>query len=257
MAAACRFQLLAQAAGNSKMEAWSIVDSQGPTVESLTLRNPHWEALTSDTRDLFALLSHLKLTARFYLAGGTGLAIHFGHRLSADLDFFCEKTGAVNSQERAQLRQALDDPTLNIVFDQDATFVANWHDVGVSFFRLNQYPLVKPTFIVKGIRLASVEEIGAMKLAAVIDRGTRRDLVDLYFILQHVSLESIFQVAAKKYARVRTFAASAVRGMAYFEDAEALPMPRMIDKTSWPKMRKFLESRALEAGRQHLGDLWG
>lgn len=222
----------------------------------LTLQAPHWEALTADTREVFKLLSRLEVTKRFYLAGGTGLAIHLGHRFSADLDFFCEEIDAVSSDERAKLRQALDDPTLNIIFDKDATFVANWHTVGVSFFRLNMYPLVTPTFDVDGVRLASLEEIGAMKLAAVIDRGIRKDLVDLYYILQNVSLDDLFRVAAKKYARVRTFATSAIRGLAYFEDAETLPMPQMIDKTPWAKMRKLLETKALEAGRKHLGDLW-
>jgi predicted nucleotidyltransferase component of viral defense system len=224
-------------------------------VGQLKLDHPHWEALTSDTREVFGLLGRLKLTGRFYLAGGTGLAIHLGHRISVDLDFFCEEVDAVNPSERASLRKALDGPTLNITFDKDATFVATWRNVGVSFFRLNQYPLVTPTVDLKGVRLASVAEIGAMKLAAVIDRGTRKDLIDLYFVLQHVALDEVFGVAAKKYPRVRTFATSAVRGLAYFEDAQALPMPRMIDKTSWAEMRKFLGGKALEAGRKHLGGL--
>ena len=118
------------------------------------------------------------------------------------------------------------------------------------------YPLVQPTLDVEGVKLASVEEIGAMKLAAVIDRGTRKDLVDLYYILQKVSLDDIFRVAATKYAHVPTFATSAVRGLAYFDDAESLPMPKMIEKTPWTKMKKFLEKKALEAGRKRLGDLW-
>ena len=59
-----------------------------------------------------------------------------------------------------------------------------------------------------------------------------------------------------KYARVRTFPVSATRALAYFDDAEALPMPRMIDRTPWSKMKRFLEHQALEAGRQHLHDLW-
>jgi hypothetical protein len=238
------------------MEAGEITYPEGPAVGPLTVKKPHWEALTSKTRDVFEILRRLELTRRFYLAGGTGLAIHLGHRISVDLDFFCQAADGVNSDERSVLRQALDHPTLDIVFDKDGTFVANWQKVGVSFFRLNTYPLVAPTFDVKGVKLASVEEIGAMKLAAVIGRGTRKDLVDLYYILQHVSLESVFQLAAKKYVRVRTFGTSAVRGLAYFEDAESLPMPRMIDKTSWAKVRRFLEAQALEAGRQNLGQLW-
>jgi predicted nucleotidyltransferase component of viral defense system len=109
---------------------------------------------------------------------------------------------------------------------------------------------------VKNVPLASVEEIGAMKLAALINRGTRKDMVDLYFILHSVSLDSIFQVAAVKYAKVRSFPVSAIRALSYFEDAESLPMPQMIDKTSWSKMKKFLETKAIEAGRKRLENLW-
>ena len=86
--------------------------------------------------------------------------------------------------------------------------------------------------------------------------GTRKDLVDLYFILQQVPLENLFRVAAVKYVRVRTFAISATRGLAYFEDAEVPPMPRMLDRTPWLEMKRFLEHQAMEAGRKHLEDLW-
>ncbi len=84
-----------------------------------------------------------------------------------------------------------------------------------------------------------------MKLAAIIDRGTRKDLIDLYYILQIVSLDELFQIAAHKYSRVRTFALNAVRGLAYFEEAETLPMPQMLEKTPWSKMKKFLESKTI------------
>jgi len=184
------------------------------------------------------------------------LAIHFGHRFSADLDFFSSDANSVGPDERSTLRAVLNDPTLSITYDKDSTFVVTWRNVGVSFFRLNLYPLVTLPLSVDNVPLASVEEIGAMKLAAIIDRGTRKDLVDLYYILQMVSLETLFQVAAIKYAKVRTFPVSAIRALAYFEDADSLPMPRMVDKTSWAKMKKFLETKAIEAGRKKLADLW-
>ena len=221
-----------------------------------TLMQPHWEALTPLTQDVFRLAARLPLMDDFYLAGGTGLALHLGHRFSVDLDFFSSDAGAVGREARDALRQMFDDPSLAITHDTDGTFVAASRGVGVSFFRLPLYPLVAPTVDVEGIHLASLEEIGAMKLAAAIDRGTRKDMVDLYFILRQTPIERIFEVAAVKYARVRTFAISAVRGLAYFEDAERLPMPRMIDPTPWPKMKKFLEQQAVEAGRQQLEMLW-
>lgn len=225
-------------------------------MELVTLAKPHWEALTAETRNAFHLVSGLPFVQRFYLAGGTGLALHLGHRFSVDLDLFSPDSDAVGPDERAVLRNALEEPSLAITYDADMTFVANWRGVGISFFRLSLYPLVQPPLLLDGVPIASLAEIGAMKLAAIIDRGTRKDLVDLYTILQHVSLDDLFQVAAVKYARVRTFAISATRALAYFDDAEALPMPRMLDRTPWTKMKRFLERQAVEVGSKRLHDLW-
>jgi hypothetical protein len=225
-------------------------------MEFVTLPQPHWEALTAETQNAFHLLSKLPFIRRYYLAGGTGLALHLGHRFSVDLDLFSPERDAVGPDERAVLRNALEDPSLAITYDTDMTFVANWRGVGVSFFRLSLYPLVQPPLLLDGIPTASLAEIGAMKLAAIIDRGTRKDLVDLYYILQRVSLDDLFQVAAVKYARVRTFAISATSALAYFADAEALPMPQMLDRTPWTKMKRFLERQAVDAGNKRLHDLW-
>jgi hypothetical protein len=222
----------------------------------ITLANPHWEALTAETRLAFARAASLPFIRQFYLAGGTGLALHLGHRFSVDLDFFSPAPDAVGPEVRTVLRETLDDPTLSITHDKEGTFVATWRGVGLSFFRLPLYPLIQQPFLVDGVLVATVEEIGAMKLAAIIDRGTRKDLVDLYYILQKEPLERLFAVAASKYARVRTFAISATRALAYFDDAEALPMPLMIDRTPWATMKRFLEHQAMEAGRKHLEDLW-
>ena len=218
----------------------------------VTLANPHWEALTPETRQAFCRAAGLPFIGQFYLAGGTGLALHLGHRFSVDLDFFSPAPDAVGPEVRATLREALADLTLSIAHDRDATFVAVWRGVGVRFFRLGLYPLVQQPVVLDGVPVATVEEIGVMKLAATIGRGTRKDLIDLYYILQQVEVERLFEVAAVKYAHVRAFAISATRALAYFDDAETLPMPMMIDRTPWKTMKRFLERQALEAGRKHL-----
>lgn len=221
-----------------------------------SISNPHWDALTPTTRQALKQVGRLAFINDFYLAGGTGLALHLGHRFSIDLDFFSADASAVSPDQRDTLRILLDDPSLVITYDSDGTFAASWRGVGISFFRLALYPLVQEPLLVEGICLATIQEIGAMILAAIIDRGTRKDLVDLYYILQSISLEQAFKVASVKYAHVHSFPVSAVRALAYFTDAETLPMPRMLDRTPWSKMKKFLEYQAMEAGRMRLGDLW-
>lgn len=222
----------------------------------MALLTPHWEALTPKTREAFYLSAGLPFIQRYYLAGGTGLALHLGHRFSIDLDFFSPASDSVGPDERAAMQTVFSDPSLTITHDKDMTFVATWQGVGVSFFRLAFYPLVQEPLLLEGMPVATVEEIGAMKLAAIMARGTRKDYVDLYFILQRAPLERLFAVAAVKYAKVRTFAISAVRALTYFGDAEATPMPQMIKRTSWIAVKRFLEREALQAGRQHLEDFW-
>jgi predicted nucleotidyltransferase component of viral defense system len=220
------------------------------------LASIHWEALTPNTRAAFRKTAKFSNIQSYYLAGGTGLALHLGHRYSIDLDFFSPDPHSVSASEREELRELFRDRSLTITHDKDSTFVASWRKVGISFFRVALYPLVETPLEIEGVPLATIPEIGAMKLAAVIDRGTRKDLVDLFYILQIVPIEKIFRVAARKYARVRTFPISAIRGLAYFDEAETKAMPEMIDKTPWRTMKKFLEQQALEAGRKKLGKYW-
>jgi hypothetical protein len=128
----------------------------------ITLANPHWEALTPETQQAFYKAASLPFISQFYLAGGTGLALHLGHRFSVDMDFFSPAPDAVGPDIRAVLRETLDDPTLSITHDKDATFVATWRGVGISFFRLQLYPLAQQPVLVEGVPVATVEEIGAM-----------------------------------------------------------------------------------------------
>lgn len=142
----------------------------------MALLNPHWRALTPATRDAFHLAASLPFIQRYYLAGGTGLALHLCHRRSVDVDFFSPAADAVGPDERAVLRTVFDDPTLSIVHDKDMTFVATWRGVGVSFFRLELYPLVQEPLSLDGVPVATVEEIGLGRQALEAGRQRLEDL---------------------------------------------------------------------------------
>lgn len=217
---------------------------------------PHWEALTPKTRKAFHVCAQLPFIGDFYLAGGTGLALHIGHRFSVDLDFFTAQANRVDTKFRSLLKRKFRDPTLELTHDKDATFVCKWQGVGISFFELSWHPLIERPIELDGIRIASIRDIGALKLSAAIDRPSRKDLVDLYFILQRVPLEDLFRVAAKKYPLVPSFPVMALLALAYFDDADKLAMPQMLDPTPWPHMKKFLQHQALEGGRKHFEKFW-
>lgn len=215
--------------------------------------NIHWEALTTETRELFHQIAQLPFISDFYLGGGTGLALQIGHRFSVDLDFFSDSPGAVGESQRKTILNVLKEESyLQITWDKDGTFVANWNNVGISLFRLDQHPLVKIPVLIQDIRVASIEEIGARKLAAILSRGTRKDYIDLYFILQQTSLAHLFEVAAIKYPYNVAFPTFAVRALSYFDDAEAEPMPRMIKMVNWEQVKTYLDEQSIGIGRKQL-----
>ena len=213
----------------------------------------HWETLTDETRELYQLVSNIPFISQYYLAGGTGLALQIGHRFSADLDFFSDSPGAVGEDQRKSILNFLkEEPSLKITWDKEGTFVATWRNVGVSFFRLDLHPLINPPIIIDKIKVANIEEIGAEKLAAILSRGTRKDYVDLFFILHQKSLIELFEIAAEKYPYHEAFPTFAVRVLSYFDDAESDPMPRMIKNVKWNEVKTYLDKQAMDMGRRKL-----
>jgi hypothetical protein len=88
-------------------------------MEAVNFPYPHWEALTPATQSAFHQVSQMPIIPNYYLAGGTGLALHLGHRFSVDLDFFSPSGDSVGPDERAMIRKSLDDRSLTITYDKD------------------------------------------------------------------------------------------------------------------------------------------
>ena len=67
----------------------------------------HTSALTPGCLKSARRLKTFPWLDQFYLAGGTALALRFGHRVSVDLDFFSQRN-ALDFQGREALLEDLD-----------------------------------------------------------------------------------------------------------------------------------------------------
>src|SRR3989339_1606721 len=103
----------------------------------------------------------------FYLAGGTALSLQIGHRTSVDFDFFIQDH--FDSNELVDEINKVFTTNSKITLIEKDTVFANINGVDCSFFWY-QYPLIKTAEIVSGVKLASLEDISAMKLLAVSHR---------------------------------------------------------------------------------------
>lgn len=88
------------------------------------------------------------------------------------------------------------------------------------------------------LRLASIKDICAMKLAAVAGRGTKKDFIDVYFLLQHYSLQEMLRLYKEKYTDGSTF--MIIKSLSYFDDAEDEPEPFMFENIDWDMVKQTI-----------------
>ena len=104
------------------------------------------------------------------------------------------------------------------------------------------YPLIKPTTKWGSISLSSVEDIAATKIQTIGMRGSKKDFVDLYFLLKQFTLPELFALMAKKYARVDYSQTHLLKSLVYFADAETQPLPKMHQPVTWDQVKKTIVS---------------
>lgn len=155
----------------------------------------HYEALDEKRQALLPSLGAFKKD--FYLAGGTALALQIGHRVSIDFDFFKE-----NDFETGNLYERVHEvfgEVARIQESQNTLSVVVQGDVKISFIKY-RYPLIDKCIETKYLRLASLSDIGCMKLGAIVSRAELKDYVDLYFILKSFPLVVLLDTLTKKIA---------------------------------------------------------
>jgi len=179
----------------------------------------------------------------FYLAGGTAVALHLGHRRSIDLDWFAPEVS-----DSASLANELCEEGIRFVTEAIApgTLLGTVRGVRVSMIR-NRYPMLAAAQARPGgIRVAARADLAAMKLLAVAQSGAKKDFVDIYALGQRSnSLRQMVRWYQKKYA-LADFT-HLLRSLAYFDDADAERLPKMLWDVSWRTVKETIR-RWLQKG---------
>jgi predicted nucleotidyltransferase component of viral defense system len=192
----------------------------------------HEEALAKNTKSVLGALSVSGVAKNFYLAGGTALALHLGHRFSVDLDWFAEKFN-YTPIFRSQLEKL---GKLGVDSESENTFNGTLNGVKVSFFKY-PYPLMAPKILYKkNVYLAGIPDIAAMKIEAIGSRGSYKDFIDIYFLLKEYSLKELLDFVHKKFANIEYNEAHLLKALTYFKDARGSSAPRLIKKVSWQEV---------------------
>lgn len=176
----------------------------------------------------------------WYLAGGTALGLQIGHRESIDFDFF--RSDSFDTQKLFESLQKIF-PSCKKTFAEKNTLYVDVDDVKISFIQF-PYPEIHPPLDSPFLRIAHQDDIAAMKLSAIQQRSTKKDYVDIYFLLQTMSISELCDCYFQKFWHTTT--ESLLRKyLTYFEDIEEVNI-RMKKNISWKMIQKTLTRKATE-----------
>jgi len=178
------------------------------------------------TQDMAAILNSdviSYLPKDVYLAGGSAVALYFGHRLSVDLDFFTPEefnsldiSYIISDKFKSNFKITKSMVTKN-------TLVMSLNETGLSLFTY-KYPLLDNTATMADIPIpvASQLDLSLMKLIAINQRGSCKDFIDLKFLIDrnNYTIKWLTEKLTKKYNIGNEMSLQLKKSIVYFDDAE-------------------------------------
>lgn len=195
----------------------------------------HIETLPVGTNSILQSIKPISDIQDFYLSGGTALSLQLGHRESEDLDFFIKKS--FNPQLLQQ--KLLQCGKLEDVIINEGTLNLFMNGVKLQFLQY-PYDLLEALIPWNDIYLSSIIDIACTKLVTISDRGSKKDYIDLYVILQQMSLQALFTKLQDKYKGIEYNLPHILKSLIYFTDAEEQPMPKMHINLTWEQTKSFI-----------------
>lgn len=204
------------------------------------------QTVLPDTLELLKTLMQQPLLGQMRLVGGTALALQYGHRRSVDLDFFGTTTEDVD-----ELTAVMHECAHEVIRGNCTKRIKAYFLDGIKVDVVNyDYKWIDEPILEDGLRLASPKDIAAMKVNAVMGRGTKKDFIDVYFLLQHFSFDEIMQLYLQKYTDGSEY--RALLSMSYFADADPQPMPFMFQNTSWDTVKAEIRQQVETYNKKHM-----
>lgn len=175
-------------------------------------------------KSTFELLKNLlaePLLATTRLVGGTALSLQIGHRESDDLDLF-----SVEPLDSLPVQNLLIDKygfMPSVITDQTLIGFISGVKIDVIY---HPFQWLEPPIEEEGVRLATVADITAMKMHAIINSGKRpKDFVDVAFLSMHYSYNQIKHMLLKRYPAYDPIMVD--KAIIYFGDVDELLIPEI------------------------------
>jgi predicted nucleotidyltransferase component of viral defense system len=192
------------------------------------------------TFQLLKELMSLEVLNDFYLVGGTALSLQKGHRFSVDLDLFTKTT--YNKNKIIETLQSTYS-SFNLTNDSGLIMFTLIDGIKVDFVKMS-YPILFQPIHIEGIRMLNILDIAPMKLKAIVQRGSKKDFFDMFYILKEIRLDEIMKLYQIKFSQEEIF--HVIKSLTYFDDAENDFDPLLFDnKVSWIIVKQFIVNEVI------------
>jgi hypothetical protein len=190
----------------------------------------HYETVDTPTLELLKALLSIDIFKDLRLVGGTSLSLQFGHRKSIDLDLFGKLEADIYEINEAVAKLGV----IKKIHDTTNIHIMLINGIKVDIINY-PYPWIGELITEDNLRMADKKDIAAMKLAAIAGRGTKKDLYDLYVLLQHMDLAEMLRLYEAKYNDGSRF--MVLKSLVYFDDADADIMPALMHPLPWERVK--------------------
>lgn len=211
----------------------------------------HEKVLPAKTKKALAFLSKQSWLkkSKWYLAGGTALALQLGHRQSEDLDFFLPETGFFQAPLIKKFPKAAFKPG----FLAEGTVYATLFGGKISFIAYPFFVPKQPPRWYGAARVLAPRDIAIMKIIAISQRGRKRDFLDLYWYIKHFeSLGELFNSLPVQYPVVSHNYHHIFKSLMFFDDAEKDNMPPLFIDVSWKEIKNYFNQETPKASKKFL-----
>ena len=168
------------------------------------MKNLHWNTVSPLLKKILLDLMQQELFLPFRLVGGTALSLQIGHRMSVDIDMFTD--AEYRSVDFDSIKAFLKNKYTYFNYSSiDAVAFGTYFEVGNSkddFVKIDLYytdDFVFEELVVDEVRMASIEEIIAMKLDVILRGGRKKDFWDLHYFLDKTPIDKMISFFQKRY----------------------------------------------------------
>ncbi len=193
--------------------------------------------VSKELLELILSISNNNQFNAFSLCGGTALSLQLGHRLSIDADFVAEQD--FDKEELIKNIELQFGNTQNIHQNNIGVF-AHINNIKTDFLSWNK-KLIKPLIILDNIKLLALEDIAAMKIFAILQRGEKKDYIDIGELLKTFTLAEIINFYKQKYNNGD--AVLILRYLTSTSDIENQPMPKMLNNFTWIDYKNIINQQ--------------